>query len=177
MRNANVGTQGAKRQSYHRDSPRGILLKLIDKNPSMSEGDIEETMWHEVRSRTSVMRAIFEYWFANNWRSLDREAEVTETPPKPERKPRERRELDLDLENRVNETIKKAMHKKAQTILMEMILPTGRTLGETTCKEFKELSPVLSNWLQSVATMLPDTNQKIKDAISEEQLKTAYGGE
>jgi hypothetical protein len=187
MSTTHTGKQGAKRQSYHRDSPRGILLKLIEHNPSMSEGDLEETMWHEVREKPTVMRAIFEYWFANNLRSIQPEVpldidlssteERKETKPLPsEEEIKKQEEITQELNIRTEEMLKKAIHKKAQILLLEMVLPNGKTVGDTTGQELREIASTMSNWLITIIPMVP-ADKKVREVLSEDQLKAAYGGE
>jgi hypothetical protein len=40
-----TGTYGAKRQSFHDASPRGLLEKVVKKNPKADEESLEEAHW------------------------------------------------------------------------------------------------------------------------------------
>jgi hypothetical protein len=82
---ASPGRYGATRQSWHAANPRDMLISLWRKKPKASEDELLIAHWEMIKKNTSALRAMHEYWFANNFRSLDREddqrAGAPHTPP------------------------------------------------------------------------------------------------
>jgi hypothetical protein len=57
-----------------------------------------------------------------------------------------------------------------------MVLPNGKTVGDTTGQELREIAPTMSNWLITIIPMVP-ADKKVREVLSEDQLKAVYGGE
>lgn len=169
--NIDTGTTGAKRQSWRKDNPRDVLKRIIDENPASSEGDVQELAWHEMRDHIGYMRTIFEYWFANNFRSL---AAQIESPIK------SRRETIAATRRRINErkeTLRRRLDEKIEQrikiALLDMILPTGKTLRDSSREELI----ALGGWAAKVADNLHE-GQTVGDAgLSEEILRSLYEAE
>ena len=180
----NMGVTGAKRQSWSRANPRDTLLRLIRENEGDSEDDIRVICWERLKQDVSArcggvdasiieaaldnsqLRTTFEYWFANNYRSL-----IHEEPQAREQRMRQRQvvaeEINKEaaqLASRIETVIKKR--------LLGMIMPTGKTLRDSTREELL----AMSDWTAAVATKLQPGQTVGEAGLTEDQLHELYPG-
>jgi hypothetical protein len=172
MTYTDTGTQGAKRQSWREANPRAGLKDLIDKNPDASEDEVLQLQWDTVTrgvafkkpENESMFRTIFEYWFTNNYRSL-----VTERAP---RKPRAASQPAVQGQaaeqhvDRLRQSLTKKVEEKAQLLLLDLIMPNGKSLRENT----KEDCANTSGWMAKLAARLKP-GQTVGAALSEKQVR------
>lgn len=159
------GQTGAKRQSWRRSNPREVLKRLIDNDPSLTEAEASDACWQIVHKNSEQMATIFEYWFANNYRSLVHPAP---RKPRPVRTPAQRAVLT----SQIREQIERKIEERARIVLLEMILPTGKQLRDSTREELI----ACGGWLVRVAERL-DPDQTVGEAgLSEDDIAEAYHG-
>ena len=70
MTHVDTGTYGAKRQSFDRNNPRDLLVRVIEENQGVSEAALLRAFIDTVRAEDDFLEPIIGYWFANNYRSL-----------------------------------------------------------------------------------------------------------
>lgn len=173
----NPGTYGAKRQSFNKANPRDILIKIVNENPNISEDEALQELWNQIHNKPTILRTVVEYWFANNWRSID----ITHSRnivPRTASAPRanvQRTDTDIKLptNKQITSFVQQKIKLKATAILMQMILPNGKSLGETTGAELKEIAPAIGNWLCALTIKVPE-DKKVSEVLTEEELKSLY---
>lgn len=110
------GTQGAKRASWTRVHYRDLALKVVEEHPDLSVEELAELFLDELKKYPDYMHSIAIYVMANIRASLS---------------PRAGGQQGSNLEAKVV----KAVAAKAMTALMSMMMPSGKTLGESTGAE------------------------------------------
>ncbi len=159
------GRTGAKRQSWRKGHVRDVLAKVVDDNPTAKEDEIGEKCWHIFNGNVEQLRTIFEYWFANNYRSL-----VTVKPSTAEVRDKTAERVAV-LKRQHDEVVDRKIRQEVKTLLMIM-LPIGKTVRDATREELTGHSNVLSRW----ASLLKP-GQSINEArLSLGQLEAAYLG-
>lgn len=152
----NIGTQGAKVQSFADNSPRKLLRQIMDAHPGADKEDIYKSFRHAVIDDPEMMDVILLYWFANNYVSLTMR-------PMPMLSKRKRKEQSTASIKAMTETITRNF---ASMFLLNTKLPNGKTLGDTTFGECAKLGGKLNkiakqgNPRQLVRTVL--TNDQLK---------------
>jgi hypothetical protein len=170
MSELNTGIYGAKRQSWKSSNPRDVLKRLIEASPHSDDIDLLYECWESLKQREDYLFTVFEYWFANNYRSLmlpkisDAEQEIRTQKTKCQFE---------HIKNSIKTKIGKKITDEINIALLEMILPHGKQLRDTTGKDCAILGPKVGAWLTVVASKVRP-NQKIGDALSEDQIKEIY---
>lgn len=120
------GKQGAKVQSWNRNSQRIKLQTLIKRMGKNRRDDIFEEMVKIVSRDPAKIRAVMEYWFANTWnRIVSEDADVQAEKDARAEKVREATAVAI-------EAIRKAA---VQMVLMDLKLPSGTKLRHATFAE------------------------------------------
>lgn len=152
-----TGIYGAKRQTWKRASPRDLLKRLMDENGRASEQAIQRKFTVAVRDDEDYIDAIIEYWFANNYRSLvHKQPQVTQAA----------RAEHAALAEVIKEKIKVAA---ARMVLLDMVLPNGKPLRDSTGKDCAKAG----GWLSKIAAEIKPT-QKVGEALSEAEVQKLF---
>lgn len=169
MMHTDTGTQGAKRQTWYKVSPRSLLKELCDSNKGADEGALQKLFVERVKDDLGVddlgeyMPAIIEYWFARNFRSL-----VTNEPRKAGASQPSAETV------RATEALKEKLNAhiqlEVQRILLDtVILPNGKTLRDATGQD----CAIAGGWLRTIAAKIkPD--QIVGDVFSEDEIQKLY---
>ena len=140
------GHIGSKRSSWAKLHYRDLALKVCQEHSESSVEDLAQFFLDELRNHPEFLDSIAIYVMANVKASL--------TPPRS--KPRS----DLSLEQ---EVIKSVAQKAKEMILMELQMPSGKTLGESTGAECLKTG----GWLNAVGKKVGKTGivgKKLKEA-------------
>jgi hypothetical protein len=157
-----LGVTGAKRQSWRRANPRDVLKRLIDKNPEMGEDELQAEAWDILHRDQQQMRTVFEYWFANNYRSA--------VKPKSSGGWQERAKTQ-ELAAKIEEQLVQKVEATVRVTLLYMTLPSGKWLRDSTREELLELG----GWTARVAKKLRPHQTVAQAGLTEEQLQALYG--
>lgn len=164
-----TGVQGAKRQTFHKSSPRGALMELINENPSASEDRVLKLFAERVKegSDEDYISPIIEYWFAHNYPSLMKGA----------RPPALRvvaREAAVAKDAEIQEKVIFRIKEEARMILLDMVLPNGKALRDCTGRECERLGNKVGAWLGKVAGKIKP-NETVGDVLDEAAVRKLYG--
>ena len=155
MTQIDQGTLGAKRATWRDTNPRKLLRQLVEKDGEA--GDWSEEMWDTIKNDVSdigILRAIFQYWYDNNIRSLV-----------PELMGRRRTEQVA----RTAQQVEAGAAQFRKLILLSLVMPNGKPLGDCTGAECRSFE----GWLSQLATLVPP-NQKVADVLTEEKLQELW---
>lgn len=170
METIQPGKLGAQRQSWRSNNPREMLYKAVIENPNSTEEELSEELWHKTSNKLAIMRVYFDYWFANNYRSLVNLKNGKETKKQQiEESKLLRARLAAESKNIVSAAIK----NKASIYLMKMILPNGKELGDTLGAELKTIAPHIGDWLVRVSKLV-ENEKMVRECVSEKRLKIMY---
>lgn len=138
----NPGRLGSKRQSWSQNNPRELIRDAVISRPRASEAEIRNVVWETIKNEKGYFETIFDYWFANNYRSffieeLENEA-ILITPVK--------RTCARQSNQPSRPEIEKAK-EEMRPILMDHMLSGGMLLREATFGECKKEG----GWLKEVA--------------------------
>lgn len=140
MTAVDTGIQGAKRQSFHKASPRGVLMRLINENPRADEHALlrlfGEKIKEDAESGDDYLSPIIEYWFAHNYRSLVNEKAA----------PSKRLATRAAKQAKVAEIKEKvtARIRQEALFLLDTTLPNGKALRDSTFGECAKIGGALS---------------------------------
>jgi hypothetical protein len=159
-----TGTYGAKRQSTRKGSPREILARLIERSSRPDEDDIKEKCKAKVIDDPDHVDAMFEYWFANNYRSLIFQKRQERTTPK------QREEMKAASKDKV-EALKTVIKARAtQMVLLDMVMPSGKALRDSTGKDCAKAG----GWLAKIAKAIKPSDV-VGKVLSEAQIRKMFG--
>ena len=122
-----LGTTGAKRQSWRTGGPREMLQKMMLMYPKDTEDDLLKRFTDEVIEDTQRLAVIIEYWFTNNYRSLSRDVS-----PAARAKVKEAIAVETAA---VKVAVIKRIKSEAKIMLLKMMTPSGKPLGKCTGAE------------------------------------------
>ncbi len=161
------GGTGAARQSW-RHSPRDLLHTLIEKNPDATERELLSLFTREVEAEPDYLPPIIEYWFALNYRSAVRAANIYAGKGKrPARRnsPRDEKAKQAQAKKDVEKAVKSAIKREAVKLL-DLVMSNGKPARDNT---FAQAAKEGGFWSR-VAT-LGKPRQRIGDVLSEEKLR------
>lgn len=160
MSHLDTGVYGAKRQTFHSVSPRSILLEIVEKYPNESEEKLFEIAFEKLSERPGGLRAVAEYWFANEYRRLSRPAPVT---PHSARVARAAETIKAGIQQHID--------RRVQIVLSEMLMPSGVALRDSDREECSRAG----GWFTKIAERLAP-GQRVSEVFSEESLRQLYLG-
>lgn len=164
MNAVDTGVQGAKRQSFHEASPRGLLMKLMGVNPNMPESNLLRLFREKVKEATDegddYISPIIEYWFAPNYKSLLN----LQRPPAKRQAAKAARKAEID---EIKSTVKERI---ARMVLLDVVLPNGKRLRDCTGKECAKAG----GWFAKIAGKVKPT-EIVGKVLSETQVRSLYG--
>lgn len=151
----NLGTYGAKVQSWSGANPRDVLNRIIEAMPGASRESVLAALRDAVKEPAAELHldAIIEYWFANNYRAL------TE-PRRPPAGP------STAMVAEAKATIKQ---RAERMVLLDMILPNGKALREATGRDCKRAG----GWLRAIAQRIKP-NERVGDVLTESDVRKLY---
>jgi hypothetical protein len=173
-----IGVTGAKRQTGLSTNPRAELLKVISDNQSSAETQIFDIFWSHIVDRerfdetkaAGYFKTIFEYWFANNYRSV---ISGTTLPNERTERANATRSRTKEMAASLSQGIEMAIERRAKIALLDMLLPNGKQLRHCTKQECSEISSNVGGFLAAVSDRVPD-GKTVGEALSEKQLQDLY---
>lgn len=157
-----TGVTGAKRQSWRRANPRDVLKRILDKEPDLTEDDAGNECWDIIHRDPAQMRTVFEYWFTNNYRSL--------VKPRYSTTPRGSAAVKI-VTAAISSQIEQKIEERVKIVLLDMMLPNGKPLRNSTREELVELG----GWAGKIAEKLQPNETVEQAGLSESQLRELYG--
>jgi hypothetical protein len=154
---ATPGTTGAKRQSYAGANPREVLLRTAKRYED--EEETRHRVWSIVSKEPTMMRTIYEYWFANNYKSLGT--------------PRHGRRPAADIAKAtaaVRSRIEAHIEREVRVRLLDLLMPNGKTLGASTREELA----ALGGWAMRIADRLQPGQTVEQAGLTEDDLRKLY---
>lgn len=169
MEQTNTGIRGAKVQSWNAANPRDLLKTVIDENP----GSDRHAIFSLFRARLVehddgglLMQTIVEYWLANNFYALVGD----HTKRRNARGPRE--EISRHAAA-IGARVKEKIREEAQVLLLEMVLPNGKPLGDCTGLECREMAPRIGRWLGEVGRRVRG-KKIVRVVLTEREIRELY---
>lgn len=141
----NPGRIGAKRQSWSEYNPRELIKDAVRANPHSSEAEIRAYVWEIVESERSYVTAIFDYWFANNYRSFF--IDELEARSGVYNEPLVSKHVSIVKSNHPSRAEIEKAKDELRPILMDQILSNGKKLRDATFKDCMRES----GWLKEVS--------------------------
>lgn len=164
MTMVDLGVYGAKRQSFRKVSARDLLKRIMEAHPrTATSSELLRAFAAKAREDEDCIDTIIEYWFTNNYRSL------LAAPRRSVVAVREEARLRAA---KIGEAIKVKVQQSAEVMLLDMILPNGKPLGQLTgreCKRFSKVGPFLKKLGQSLKP-----SQIVGDVYNEDRLREIY---
>lgn len=157
-----TGITGAKRQSWAHDNPRDLLRQLVEQNPTWSREHVFKEFKAKIIKNRSFIDVVLEYWFANNFHSLVRD---------PGGRPTHGQQGAAA--SGAKAKIQARIKQEAQVLLLDLMMPIGKKLGDCTGLECKALSTKMGGWLLRISNQIkPD--ETVSSALSENQVRDLY---
>jgi len=143
-------------------TPLAILTKLASANPKLSDKQLRQLFWAEIRDDDDLLEAITSEWFVTA-RSAARSRVVSPVV-------RERRKVETkQLKDKTKAALVAGVRKVARIMLLDMVMPNGKKLAELTGTECAALGPQMNGFLTKVAARVKP-NQKVGAVMSEDAL-------
>lgn len=143
--------RGATRQTRRAPSLRALLKSLMDgaDNPHSTEDrNAVLTQFQEVmhgKTGQQYLDTLIEYWFTNNYRSLL--ADYPESGGQIAKRQAARAAATVvreQTEAKLKERLTTAIERKAQVLLLDTLLPNGKTLRDSTFRECAKMGGALA---------------------------------
>jgi hypothetical protein len=150
----NQGIYGAKRQSTEKVNPRALLKRTIQEMPHASQ----EKVWAEFVKRINNSTDDYDtpirrYWFANNYRSMlfkPKSARISK---------KEVAEAKMRLGGKIQ-----------NFVLMNLMLPHGKRLRDSTGAECGRLANKMGLWLRRIAEQV-GPREIVGEVLNEEDVQ------
>jgi hypothetical protein len=165
---------GVTQETRGKPSLRELLRSLIEQNRKASKdavfklfkGALEDDVDDVRMPADSYFVVTAKYWFTHNYDSIRREREPLAV--------RQQRQKERDERRRERVTVGTARHvetvnQQARVMLLEMVMPNGKTLGKCTGAECVEYGSWLGKWLGEVGKKV-GPKRLVGDVMSEKQL-------
>ena len=158
-----AGIQGSKRARWREFDPSELLRQTIESHPNEDQADLRKIYWDTVRKHDeqTYLRAIVEYFLDNAFLALDHKRQALT-------RKQERPATNGNAKTGVVSAVRDRVHREAQVILMDLLMPNGKRLGDCTgtqCKKF-------GGWLTAVAKVAG--SKRIADALSEGEVRKIW---
>lgn len=166
MTKTHKGVYGAKVQSWKKANPRDILRRLIEQNPGHDEVALERLCWQTIKDdpeSPDLMKTIFSYWFANNWRSL---VDERYTPAQRQEKRQAKAKAAVAREVVVTKVATKMVER-----IMDMAMPNGKSMSECTFGYVGKLGGGFTR-----IAKLGKPNQIVGKVLDEAKIRKAFNG-
>lgn len=150
-----LGRNGAKVQSWRENNPRAILRQMLDASPGASDEELLQKLGEKLSDKE--WDVVLEYWFSNNVRSIrhegvgKREVAVART--------------ELAFKN-ASAQLEEKIQEKAKIKLMEMLLPSGTMLKDSTGNDCEKAG----GWFKKIAAKV-GADEIVGQKLSENQLR------
>jgi hypothetical protein len=170
MPTLNTETQKARRvESQPQANPVDLLKKVVEANPKADTDAIYEEFKEKLLQidNDAYLDIVIMSWFGPAYSRLT----APEPDPKAQAEQRDRRKA----EERALVEAKKAagQARMAKIVLLDMVLPHGKSLKDSTGRECAQLGPQIGDWLNRVAGEVRPT-QVVGKVLSEERLQELY---
>lgn len=157
MENLNIGVQGRKVESWNPVDGRSIVKTVIEAHGDLDQPAQFEAFWNMVKDNEAILRSVAQYYFANTSRSLV-------VPPAP----RAARPLI--------EAMKAEIKARAtKMVLLDLMLPNGKKLRDTTGGECADLGVKVGAWLANLAARVP-VDELVGQVLEETEVRQIYEG-
>lgn len=157
-----AGVQGAKRQSWRHANPRDLLINIVAKHKGADRDYLFEEFYRAAVDNVDIIGSIIEYWFANNYHSLTKQIASDNAKTR-----------SAARVGKMQEELKENIKQTAAIMLLDLMMPNGKTLRDCTGKECQSLSKKTGSWLAKIAQKIPAT-KKVGECLSEIQVKRLY---
>lgn len=163
-----VGTYGAKVQSWRDANPRELLKKLIDENPNGDPAYLLPLFRDLVeRADKDYLGAIIEYWFTNNFNSLM-------PKPAPARHAIATAKAERTTQAQaIKQKVEQHIETKARVLLLELTMPNGKVLRDCTGAEVRQLGYQMTPWLSRIANRVKP-GELVGSVLSEAEARTLF---
>jgi hypothetical protein len=159
MASLEVGEKGATSLAWANVNPRETLLRIRADNHAADREELLELFAAEIRNDAQMIDALILYWFKNNYDSLTRER----------RKP-----ADPVPSRVVVEKVKAEIRENAtKLVLLDLVLPHGKTLADSTGGECSLLGPRVGKWLEKIGEAVP-SGKLVGKTLTEENVRQLY---
>lgn len=158
----NTGIYGAKVQSWGKSNPRDILMTAISENRTANKAQLLTIVRDALLSDDHIdsLYAVIEYWFSNNYHSI-----VSQKSEDADDIKQRLSKVRSAEEEKIKTNIQAKIRDEVKIILMEMIMPSGKTLRKSTGRE----CAMAGGWLNEVSKLIaPD--EVVGDRLTEEEI-------
>jgi hypothetical protein len=161
MTHVEIGVTGAKRSSVEEYNPLALLQSLMEKNPTAGESKLLQLFTEEVmdgEEPNPMLQVVIGYTFANLMKRLREKRPVQVTEASVARR--------AAVINQARAGLARVVNKKAQELLMEMVMPNGKLLRDCRFSYTAKLGGFLGHISQG-----QNPRQTVGQVFTEEQLR------
>ena len=156
MSDMSLGTSSAKRATWRTTDCRPVVERIIKENPGVGREEWFRLFYSEVRDDDDQVRSIIQYYFDLVLMALNRPARASSTATRAE--VRERTKA-------LKTQIKARVEQEAKIVLMQMLMPNNKILGDCTGAECRRFG----GWLTELSRRVP-AKSTVAETLSEAQL-------
>jgi hypothetical protein len=154
IQTAAAGSNARRRRP---SSPSELLVLLHQRYPHSSRDDNQLRFIERALEDEEILKQTLKDWYALHYnRLLGLTRKRAKTTP-----------ISTEERKAATATIKSRMLRIA---LLEMVMPHGKTLGDTTGKELRRLAPKIAGMNASIIEAVAP-RQKVRDVLTEDQLR------
>lgn len=161
MTHIDPGVYGAKRATWRSTNPRELLSRIIAAGGD--DATWRALFWDEIADSNNGHKdpqwdqlfAIAQYWLDLNIRAVAPRSARTSAASKPAAE--------------IKEQIVKRIEQEAKLILLDLMMPNGKTLGQCTGQDCRRMG----GWVLKIAKAVP-TKSKVSDVLSETQVRKLW---
>lgn len=167
MPTLNTETKKARRTAREpQANPLDLLKKAVEANPNAGTDTVYEAFKEELLEiqNDAHLDLVLMSWFGPAFAALT--APVKDVHVRAHERARRREELEAEKEVAKAKILSKV-------ILLDMVLPHGKTLRESTGRECAELGPKIGGWLSRIGSEVKP-KQTVGAVLSEQRVRALY---
>jgi hypothetical protein len=155
-----------------------LLKRVIDDNPTADRIALFRVFVEKLNEEDDgdYMETIIAYWFANNYHSLIAARLTAEERSRSAEAGAERSEAAAQREEWIagtTEKIREKIAEEAAVVLLDLMMPNGKSLAACTGQECLMLGRQMGGWLRKVGRRLKP-NETVGDVLTESDLRALY---
>lgn len=158
------------RTRWETHNPRALLWQLKEDNPKATNDDLLAMFRERVIADEEYLTVVIDYFFVNASRAWREARGENKTSPE---KVQQKKENEVAAE-KATALVKKRIVANAKTlVLMDFLLPHGKTLAASTGKECRMLGPKVGNWLFKIGEAVP-TAKLVGKTLTEKKVRSIW---
>lgn len=167
MTDMNLGTSSAKRATWREEDTRPLLQRIINTHPRADDKELFKFFWKEVEDDKDHLRSIALYWFELAMLALRRNNAEQRKDAEQQRQAAQKAAQQAT--QKAKTALKERLNNEARILLLEMLMPNGKVLGQCTGAECR----TFGGWFAALARKVP-AKKTVAAVMTEDDIRRLW---